>query len=132
MRRTRSSLVALATVAALSLTSCASLLMDFRVSLDPQELSLPPGGEGEVTITVSQLVPVDTVPMSISVALHDAPDYVISDPELLIFPSGITSDELTIRVAEDAPTGTTESIEVRASNGIKTKELTFELTIAGP
>jgi hypothetical protein len=46
-------------------------------------------------------------------------------------PAGITSDELLFSVAPGAPIGGPVTIEVRASNGMTTKELSFDLTVVG-
>lgn len=122
--------VAVCLVAALvplTLTSCATLVMDFNVTLTPTALSVAAGQEGEVTVTISHLIPIDVVPMPITVTIHDPPDFITS--QVLDMPAGITSDELTFTVAPGAPLGGPVIVEVRASNGMKTKELTFELTV---
>lgn len=116
-----------ATVLALLVTGCASLAMDFRVTLDPTTVSVARGAEGEITVTISHLIPIDVVPMPVTVEIHDPPAYLTSSE--LTIPAGIKSDELTFTVAGDAPLGGPTTIEVRASNGMTTKELTFELTV---
>lgn len=126
----RASFVVLVLVVAGLLAGCPSLLMDFRVTLDPTEISVPQGGEGEISVTIGHLIPVDTVPMSITVEIHDPPDYLTSQP--LTIPAGITTDELTFMVDAAAPLGGPVTVEVRASNGLKTKETTFQLTITSP
>jgi hypothetical protein len=100
--------------------------MNFNVSLDPPSQTIMRGAQGEVTVTISHLIPVNVVPMPITVEIHDPPSYLTADP--LEIPAGITSDELHFMVDQDALVGTV-TIEVRASNGMTTKELSFELTI---
>lgn len=112
----------------LLVTGCASLAMDFRVTLEPTTITVARGAEGEITVSISHLIPIDVVPMPITVEIHDPPDYLTSSE--LTIPAGIKSDELTFTVAGDAPQGGPMTIEVRASNGMTTKELTFELTVA--
>ncbi len=126
----RSSLVALVMLAVAVLAGCGSLLMDFNITLEPTEISVAAGGEGEITVTISHLIPLGVVPMSVTVEIHDPPDYITSEP--LTIPSGISSDELTFTVDASAPIGGPLTIEVRASNGMKTKETSFELTITTP
>lgn len=124
-RRVLCSAVVLLVAAALG--GCTSLVMNFNVSLDPEALSVAQGQEGTITVTISHLVPIDVVPMPITVQIHDAPDYMTS--EQLDIPAGISSDELTFTVAQGAPIGGPVTIEVRASNGMTTKALSFELTV---
>lgn len=114
------------------LTACEALVanaaMDFSITLEPSEVEAYPGQVFTVQVTVSRPVPVDVLPTSILVTLHDGPDYLSAED--LEIPSGISADEMTFVVSEDAQIGETEkNIKVRASNGIKTKEATFSLTI---
>lgn len=123
------SVVSLAVTAVLVafLAGCTSLVLNFNVSLDPVALSVAQGADGEVTVTISHLIPINVVPMPITVEINDPPAYLTAEP--LEIPAGITSDELRFSIAAGAPLGGPVTIEVRAGNGMTTKELSFELTI---
>lgn len=125
-RRTFVSVYAVVGLAVL-VSGCASLAMDFRVALDPTSISVARGAEGEVTVSISHLIPIDVVPLPITAEIHDPPAFVTATE--LSIPAGIKSDELTFTVAADAPIGGPTTIEVRTSNGLTTKEQTFELTV---
>ncbi|HET8986193.1 MAG TPA: hypothetical protein VFN03_10580 [Trueperaceae bacterium] len=127
MRQRRVVSVVVAAVVVAFLTGCTSLVLNFNVSLDPESQTIMQGAQGEVTVTITHLIPVNVVPMPITVEIHDPPSYLTADE--LEIPAGITSDELHFSIAQDAPIGTV-TIEVRASNGMTTKELSFELTIS--
>lgn len=120
--------VALALIAVLA--GCTSLVMNFNVALDPEALSVAQGADGEITVTISHLIPIGVVPMPITIEIHDPPAYVSAEP--LEIPAGIASDELLFSVAAGAPIGGPVAIEVRASNGMSTKELSFELKVVAP
>ncbi len=131
MRRLLVGLIVGAAVVA-SLTACGALVAnaatDFTISLEPSEVTASPGEQFTVTVSVSRLVPLDVLPTPIVVSLYDGPDYL--GAETLEIPSGISEDDMTFEVSEDAQIGETEkNVKVRASNGIKTKEAVFTLTI---
>lgn len=134
MRRSAvpSLVVVLGVLAALALSGCGALVataaMDFDISLEPSEVTATPGSEVEITVKVSYLVPLEVFPLPLIVTLHDAPDYVSA--EELEIPPGITEDELTLSIDPDAFIGETEkNLTVRATNGMKTKEASFRLTV---
>lgn len=122
-----------AATAAVLLSACGMLVadaaMDFTLSLDPVEVTAAPGEVVEVTVTIGRVVPIGGVPMSVEATLHDPPDFVSAEP--LEIPAGIDADELELSVAADAPAGV-HTLEVRATNGVKTHETSLELTIATP
>lgn len=115
-----------------SLTACEALVanaaMDFTITLEPSEVTASPGEEFTVTVSVSRPVPLDVLPTPIVITLHDGPNYLSA--EELEIPSGISEDEMTFVLSQDAMIGETEkNVKVRATNGFKTKEATFTLTI---
>ncbi len=114
------------------LTACEALVanaaMDFTITLEPAEVTASPGEEFTVTVVVSRPVPVEVLPTPIVVTLHDGPDYL--NAEDLEIPSGITEDDMTFVVSQEAAIGETEkNVKVRATNGFKTKEATFSLSV---
>lgn len=114
------------------LTACEALVanaaMDFSITLEPSEVEAYPGQVFTVQVTVSRPVPIDVLPTPVVVALHDGPDFLSAED--LEIPSGISEDEMTFVVSKDAQIGETEkNVKVRATNGFKTKEVTFALTI---
>jgi len=102
--------------------------MDFKVTLDPVAVTVAQGADGEVTVTIGHLIPIDVVPLPITIEVHDPPSFLTADP--LEIPAGIDSDEFRFSVAANAPVGGPVTIELRASNGMTTKETSFELTVA--
>lgn len=133
MRRTLLSLSTLAAVAVVVgvLSGCEALVanaaMDFTIALEPSEVTAEQGSEFEITVVVSRPA-IEVFPTPILVTLHDAPDYVTAED--LEIPSGITEDGLTLVIDSDALIGETEkNLTVRATNGFKTKEASFRLTV---
>lgn len=125
-------LLLLVTVAVGLLTACEALLAnaatDFSIALEKTEVEAYPGQVFDVTVKVSRPIPVDVLPTPVIVTLHDGPDYLSAED--LEIPAGIESDDMTFTVSGDAMIGETEkNVKVRATNGIKTKEVTFSLTI---
>lgn len=123
-------LVGAATVG--SLTACEALVanaaMDFTIALEPSEVTASPGEEFTVTIVVSRPVPIDVLPTPIVVTLHDGPDYLSAED--LEIPTGISEDDMTFVVSQDAMIGETEkNVKVRATNGFRTKEALFTLSV---
>lgn len=114
------------------LTACEALVanaaMDFSIALEPSEVEAYPGQEFTVQVTVSRTVPIDLLPTPVVLTLHDGPEYLSAED--LEIPSGISEDEMTFVVSQDAMIGETEkNVKVRATNGFKTKEVTFSLTV---
>ena len=106
------------------------LATDFSLNVETEHLTLAPGESGDVSVRIGRTVPIDVVPVPIVVSLHDSPSDVSADD--LEMPSGIDQDEMTIEIAADAdPRGPME-LTLRATNGIKTREATFQLTITNP
>ena len=115
-----------------SLTACEALVAnaatDFTIALEPSEVTASPGEEFIVTVSVSRPVPIEVLPTLIVVTLHDGPDYLTADE--LEIPTGISEDDMTFVVSQDAMIGEAEkNVKVRATNGFKTKEAVFTLTI---
>lgn len=105
------------------------LATDFSLGVEPEEVTIAPGGSAEVRVSIDRIVPIDVVPVPILVTLHDAPEDVSAED--LELPSGIDADELEIVVDGDAEPRVVE-LTVRATNGLKTKDSTVLLTIANP
>jgi hypothetical protein len=77
---------------------------------------------------VSQTSPINVLPTPIELSLHNPPTGVTADA--LSIPSGIDKDDLILQVSTDAVVGGPTEVTMRASNGLKTKEVTFNLTIS--
>ena len=105
----------------------ANAVTNFDLKLEPTALAVARGGSGTVKITISRTVPIDVVPVPITVELYNPPAGVSAAP--LELPSGITEDELRLEVSETAALGGPVTLKVRASNGVKTKEATVQLTV---
>ena len=107
----------------------AELATDFSLTVVTEQLEVAPGDSGNVTVRIDQTIPVDVVPIPILVTLHQPPDGVTAED--LTIPSGISEDDLIVQVASTAVEGVYE-VTIRATNGVKTREASFELTIASP
>lgn len=112
-------------------SGCQLLLADvaanFDLKLEPAALSVARGGSGTLKVTISRTVPIDVVPVPITLELYNPPAGVSA--EALEFPSGISEDDLRVEVDESAVLGGPVTLKVRATNGLNTKEATFKLTI---
>lgn len=124
---------ALAVACALPLAGCGALLanagMDFSIAIEPAEITAAKGSKFEVTVTVSRPASLEVIPLPVVVTLHDGPDFLTAvDLEI---PPGIDEDTMTFEVSGDAQIGETEKnlVRVRATNGVKTKEATFTVTV---
>jgi hypothetical protein len=113
------------------LSGCEALLLgaatDFNIKVETPEVSIARGSTGKVSLSVSQTSPVNVLPTPIELSLHNPPTGVTADS--LSIPSGIDKDDLIIQVSADAQEGGPSEVTIRASNGLKTKEVTFNLTI---
>lgn len=108
----------------------ADLATDFSLTVETEQLTVAQEDSGLVTVRIDQTIPVDVVPAPILISLHQPPDGVTAED--LTIPSGITEDDLIIEVASTATVDVYEEVTIRATNGIKTREATFELTIVAP
>jgi hypothetical protein len=115
----------------LVLSSCEALLLgaatDFNIKVETPEVTVVKGGTGKVSVSVSQTSPINVLPTPIELSLHNPPAGVTADA--LSIPSGIDKDDLILQVSADAVAGGPTEVTLRASNGLKTKEVTFKLTI---
>jgi hypothetical protein len=112
------------------LSGCGALLggaTDFTVKVETPEVSIAKGSTGKVSVSVSQPSLLNVVPTPIELSLHNPPTGVTADA--LSIPSGITKDDLILQVSAAATVGGPTDITIRASNGLKTKEVTFKLTV---
>lgn len=105
----------------------ADAITNFDLKLEPTALAVARGGSGTVKVTISRAVPIEVVPVPITVELYNPPPGVSATP--LEIPSGISEDELRLEVGEAAALGGPVALKVRASNGAKTKEATLQLTV---
>jgi hypothetical protein len=113
------------------LSGCGALLggvTDFTVKVETPEVSIAKGGTGKVTVSVSQGSALNVLPSPIELSLHNPPSGVTA--ESLSIPNGITKDDLILQVSADAVVGGPSEVTIRASSGLKTKEVTFKLTIS--
>jgi hypothetical protein len=111
-------------------SGCGALLggvTDFTVKVETPSVSIAKGGTGNVSVSVSQPSLLNVLPTPIELSLHNPPTGVTADS--LSIPSGIPKDDLKIKVSADAVVGGPTDVTIRASNGLKTKEVTFKLTI---
>jgi hypothetical protein len=112
------------------LSSCGALLDNvtgFTVNVETPEVSIARGSTGKVSVSVSQNSTLNVAPTPIELSLHNPPAGVTADS--LSIPNGIKKDDLIINVAADAVVGGPTEVTIRASSGLKTKEVTFKLTI---
>lgn len=118
-------------LATLALSGCGTLLLgastQFDLALEPTAARAAPGGEARVGVTISKLVPVDVVPLPVTVTLEDAPAGVRADD--LVFGPGENRKTLVVRVDASVALGGPYTLRVVASNGVVTKERPFELTV---
>jgi hypothetical protein len=111
-------------------SGCGALLggvTDFTVKVETLEVSIAKGSTGKVSVSVSQDSPLNVLPTPIELSLHNPPPGVTADS--LSVPNGIKKDDLIINVSAAAAVGGPSDVTIRASNGLKTKEVTFKLTI---
>jgi hypothetical protein len=111
----------------LLLSGCADLLTGFNIKVETPEVTIAKGGTGKVTLSVSQTSPINVLPTPTEIELHNAPTGVSA--QSLSIPSGIDKDDLIVEVSNEAAEGGPTDVTIRASNGLKTKEVTFKLTI---
>ncbi len=112
------------------LSGCGALLggvTDFTVKVETLEVSIAKGNTGKVSVSVSQDSPLNVLPSPVELSLHNPPIGVTA--ESLSIPNGIKKDDLIIQVSADAVVGGPTDVTIRASSGLKTKEVTFKLTI---
>jgi hypothetical protein len=113
------------------LSGCEALLLgaasDFNIKVETPEVSIAKGSTGKITLSVSQASPINVLPTPIDIELHNQPKGVSAQP--LSIPNGIDKDDLIIEVSSEAAEGGPTDVIIRASNGLKTKEITFKLTI---
>lgn len=126
--------LAAVTLAGSLLTGCgllvSQLATEFSLDVVPDEVSIASGSTEAVRISIGRTLPVDVVPAPILVTLHNPPEGV-SAPELTI-PSGVNEDDLMVQVASGTEAQGPLEVTVRATNGIKTREDSFQLTITAP
>lgn len=127
-------LLRLGIVASVVLLGGCSLLLselatDFSLAVETEQVTVAQGASGQVALRIDQTIPVDVVPANITVTLHQPPDGVTADD--LVIPNGISEDNLIVHVAATATVGVYD-VTIRATNGLKTREGTFELTIVAP
>ncbi len=105
------------------------LLAQFELEIDPQQVSIPAGGSGDVTVIVKPLTGIAI--SSVNVTLTEKPTGVSADPN----PLPVFSESAwTLSVAPTVPPGVYEDLEVEAvSQGLNlipvTKTATFTLTV---
>jgi hypothetical protein len=111
------------------LSGCGILggVTDFTIKVETPEVSITKGGTGKVSVSVSQDSALNVLPTPIELSLHNPPTGVTA--ESLSVPNGIKKDDLIIKVSADAVVAGPTEVTIRASNGLKTKEVTFKLTI---
>ena len=118
---------------ALALPGCQVLLAEaatnFSLELTPETLRVAPGSSGDIAVEIRRTVPVDVIPLPITLELYNPPAGVSA--EGLEFPSSVSEDTLRVSVAAGTPAGE-HTLRLRATNGVKTREATVALTIAAP
>lgn len=107
----------------------SQLATDFSLTVVTEQITIAQGESGSVVVRIGQTIPVDVVPVPILVSLHQPPDGVTADE--LEIPSGISEDDLIVEIDPSAAVDVYE-VTIRATNGLKTREGTFELTIVAP
>lgn len=134
MKRLKAVLLVIVTgiVGVAVLSGCEALVanaaMDFSIALEPSEVTAAQGSELQRRVVVNTPISLEVLPMPIVVTLHDGPDFLSAED--LEIPPGITDDEMTFVLENDAMIGETEkNVKVRATNGFKTKEAVFVLTV---
>jgi hypothetical protein len=112
------------------LSGCGILggVTDFTVKVETPSLSIAKGSTGKVSVSVSQGSALNVLPSPIELSLHNPPLGVTADT--LSIPSGIDKDDLIVKVSAEAVVGGPTDVTIRASNGLKTKEVTFKLTVS--
>jgi hypothetical protein len=113
------------------LSGCGALLdgvTGFTVKVETPEVSIAKGSTGKVSVSVSQGSALNVLPAPIELSLHNPPAGVTA--ESLSIPNGIKKDDLIIQVSADAVVGGPTDVTIRASSGLKTKEVTFKLTVS--
>jgi hypothetical protein len=108
----------------------AQVATDFSFTVETPSIQVAPGAWAPVHVKVKRALPVDVVPLPVTVSLHDPPAGVSAAP--LTLPSGIDEDDLILTVQAGTPAGGPFAVKVRATNGTKTHEATVRLTVGSP
>ena len=108
------------------------LLAQFDLELEPQQVAIPAGGSGQVTVRINPLTGIAV--SSVTVSLIQKPIGVTADPNAMVV---FSESAWTILVDETVAPGVYEDLEVQAvSQGLnlipvtKTATLTLSVTAA--
>lgn len=108
----------------------AQVATEFSFTVETPSVQIAPGAFAAVHVKVSRVLPIDVSPLPVTVSLYQAPGGVSAPP--LALPPGIDEDDLIVAVKAGTPPGGPYAVRVRASNGQKTHEDEFRLTITAP
>ena len=132
MKKLHTFSLGLLVVVLLSLTGCEMLLldaaMDFKLSLEPAQITVSRGSSTEVTVKVSRILPVNVAPVPISLTLYNPPTGISLEAEQVDIPSGLDERVLTIQVDDSATLGDHE-LTIEGTTGLKTKQATLNITV---